>query len=311
MTFKPLGEYAASTYSQFGEEGIVNEILRRLERVVALDRWCAEFGAWDGVHLSNTCKLIREQAYSAVLIEGDFERVGQLAHNYPEANVLKICRFVNFEGPDSLDNIFAETPIPSNFDFLSIDVDGVDYYVLESLQNYRPKVICIEFNPTIPNAVHFVQPKNFSVKQGSSALAITRLARAKDYALVASTRCNLIFVDAAYLDSVAESEARLEDINYQGNDSQYIFVGYDGTILSNKDYVKLIWHGLDVPMSKLQFLPRSLRQYGGDYSAFRKIKLASYMLFRSPRITLRRLGAKARNRKRLSLDNGPKGESMR
>ena len=119
MTFKPLRAYAASTYSQFGEDGIVGEILKRLASVVDLDRWCAEFGAWDGVYLSNTCKLIREESYNAVLIEGDAERVGELTRNFPQSNVVKICRFVNFEGPDSLDNVFSETPIPQNFDFLT------------------------------------------------------------------------------------------------------------------------------------------------------------------------------------------------
>lgn len=292
---KPLSDYADSTYSQFGEDGIVAEILRRITSAIALDGWCAEFGAWDGVHLSNTCKLIREQSYSAVLIEGDAERVKELSQNFPQQNVRKICRFVNFEGPDSLDKIFSETPIPADFDFLSIDVDGVDYYIFESLREYRPKVICIEFNPTIPNVVDFVQARDFKVKQGSSARAIARLARSKKYALVASTPCNLIFVDYAYLQGVAESEVSLEDINEQGNDPQYIFAGYDGTILSNKDQIELIWHGLPVPISKVQFLPKSLRQYGGDYGLSKELKFVSYLFLRSPRNAARRLRSKFRN----------------
>lgn len=293
---KSLNEYSDSAYSQFGEDGIIAEILRRLESAVALDGWCAEFGAWDGLHLSNTCKLIRERSYSAVLIEGDPARAEELARNFPEQNVLKVCRFVNFEGPDSLDRIFSETPIPSDFDFLSIDVDGVDYYIFESLRNYRPKVVCIEFNPSIPNAVDFVQAKDFTVNQGSSGRAITRLARSKDYALVASTPCNLIFVDAAYLHVVTADEVRLEDVNEQGNDPQYIFAGYDGSILSNKAEINLIWHNLAVPMSKVQFLPESLRTHAADYSSMKQLSLIFFLLFRLPRIAVSRLGERVRAR---------------
>jgi hypothetical protein len=65
----PLAQYASDTYSQFGEDGIIAECLSRISAVAPLNKWCVEFGAWDGVHLSNTCRLIREEGYSAVLVE--------------------------------------------------------------------------------------------------------------------------------------------------------------------------------------------------------------------------------------------------
>jgi hypothetical protein len=297
---KALNDYSESTYSQFGEDGIIAEILQRLESTVVLDGWCAEFGAWDGVHLSNTCKLIRERSYSAVLIEGDPDRVKDLVENFPEQNILKICRFVNFEGPDSLDRIFSETPIPPNFDVLSIDVDGVDYYIFESLHIYRPKVICIEFNPTIPNAVDFVQAKDFTVNHGCSGRALARLAASKGYALIASTSCNLIFVDTAYLHIDAIQEVRLEDVNEKGNDPQYIFAGYDGTILSNKQEINLLWHSLTVPITKVQFLPGSLRKHAADYGSLKQLGLILFLFFRLPRSAIGRLGD--RIRARLSLN---------
>ena len=293
---KSLNHYSSSTYSQSGEDGIIAEILQRLDSAVVLDGWCAEFGAWDGIHLSNTCKLIRERSYSAVLIEGDPDRFKDLVRNFPEENVSKVLRFVNFEGPDSLDGIFSETPIPPNFDFLSIDVDGVDYYIFESLDRYRPKVVCIEFNPTIPNAVDFVQAKDFAVNHGASARALTRLARSKSYALVASTHCNLLFVDGVYSHIVTPDEINLEDANIKGNDPQYIFVGYDGSILSNKQEVNLAWHDLVVPIDKVQFLPKKLRVHGADYGTFRQIGLISLLLFRLPRIGIRRLEDRFRAR---------------
>ena len=48
--------------------------------------------------------------------------------------------------------------LPSDFDVLSIDIDGADYHVWDGLRGSRfaPALVVIEFNPTIPNHVAFV-----------------------------------------------------------------------------------------------------------------------------------------------------------
>lgn len=220
-----LSNFSENVYSQFGEDGIIREILDRLRSHVRLDSWCVEFGAWDGIFLSNTCRLIREDGFSAVLIEGDKRKAQVLERNFPQKEVHKVCQFIHFEGPDSLDATLSRTPIPNDFDFLSIDVDGVDYHIFESIVSFRPKVICIEYNPTIPNAVDFVQARDFAVKQGSSARAIVRLAKEKSYSLVATTDCNLIFVRDDLTNFVIDEEQRIESLNPSGNDGTYIFAG--------------------------------------------------------------------------------------
>ena len=295
-----LLKYQRNSYSQFGEDGVIEEILSRLSPHVALDKWCVEFGAWDGVHLSNTCTLIRDKGYSAVLIEGDPAKVAQLKLNFPNDNVHKLCRFVHFEGDSTLDNILSETPLPKEFDFLSIDIDGVDYYILEGLSIYHPKVICIEFNPSIPNLVDFVQPKDFSIKQGSSAKALNRLAESKGYKLVAATICNLMFVRAELASFVRSPLPTLDDVNVQGNDPQYLFVGYDGTILSNKDSVPLPWHDLEIPIENIQFLPACLRVFGGDYGLTRRLFFYFVILLKTPRLFLTIIRKRLQSRDRSS-----------
>lgn len=155
-----LAAYARNKYSsQDGEDGVIEEILRRLGEHIELDKHCSEFGAWDGVHLSNACYFVRNKGYSAVFIEGDEDRVADLKRKYPQENVKKVHRFVTFEGSNSLDNIYKQYDLPKNFDFISIDVDGVDYHIFESMRQYKPKVVCIEFNPIIPNAVAYIQKR--------------------------------------------------------------------------------------------------------------------------------------------------------
>ena len=48
MSSNDLLNYRSNIYSQNGEDGIISEILQRLN----LDQrnlWCVEFGAWDGM----------------------------------------------------------------------------------------------------------------------------------------------------------------------------------------------------------------------------------------------------------------------
>jgi hypothetical protein len=289
-----LSNFRKDTYSQNGEDGVIAEILHRISEQSSIDKWCVEFGAWDGVFLSNTCRLIREDGYRAVLIEGDSKKAKQLRTNLPQDDVIKICRFISFEGKNQLEAVLSETPIPDDFDFLSIDIDGADYYIFDGLEKYKPKIICIEFNPTVPNAVEFVQPKKFGTKQGSSAKSLVLLAGKKGYSLVAVVGSNLLFVRNDLAGFVVETAQKLEDLNPQGNDGQYIFVGYDGTILSNKDCIRFVWQGFKVPLSNAQFLPRYLRRYGEDYSFLQKALLVCLLLIKAPEQTLGRIAGRVK-----------------
>ena len=290
MPYAPLSHFAHNTYSQYGEDGIVKEILSRLSLVTALDKWCVEFGAWDGMHLSNTYRLIKEEDYSAVLIEGDAKRHAQLCLNIPKDNVIKVCQFVTLEGSSTLDAILAKTPIQKNFDFLSIDIDGCDFYILQSLKVFRPKVICIEYNPSIPNEVNFIQEPSFTIKHGASAQSLSELASRMDYQLVAVTNTNLIFVDRSFAQHVVGTDfPTLESLRDDSAMKCFIFVGYDGTILSNQKTLLLRWHGVEVPIADHQVLPSWLRKYFGDYTVFDQLLLVGWQLFTQPRAGLNRI----------------------
>lgn len=275
----PLQTYHRNVYSQFGEDGLHEEVLRRIGEVTPLNRWCVEFGAWDGVYLSNTCNLIRNHGYRAVLIEGDANKHASLCQNLPGDEIVKICRFVTFEGDSTLDRILAGTPIPADFDFLSIDIDGCDYYILESLQQYRPKLICIEFNPTIPNEVHYVQPRDFVIKQGCSPLSILKLAERMGYVLVATTLCNLILVRSEFREAViGDAPTTLAALRDDSEYKVYVFSGFDGTLLMSES-LQMPWHDLRLDPAALQLLPEALRKFSSDYSpaeraAFRQFAAA-------------------------------------
>lgn len=280
---RPISSFAKSVYSQFGEDGIIEEILSRVGQATPLDRWCVEFGALDGISFSNTYNLIRNGAYHSVLIEGDRKKYRQLCTNLPDARAVKICQFVTLDGPSSLDSILKGTAIPSNFDFLSIDIDGCDYHVFDSLEAHAPKLICIEFNPTIPNEIEYVQAPDFSLKHGSSARSLVALAARKGYFLAAVTPCNLLLVREQFREQVVgEAPTSLEQLRDDAPHRNFIFFGYDGTVLSNRRDIPVPWHRLTLSPAHLQVIPRYLRNFGEDYNFLQKAAFAVFVLLKFP-----------------------------
>lgn len=270
---RPLSSYAENVHSQFGEDGILKEILTRLGNSCHLTKWCVEFGAWDGVFLSNTCRLIREEGFRAVLIEGDPKRLQDLELNFPGDDIIKVCAFVGLTGTTTLDAILKKTPIPQDFDVLSIDIDGCDYHVWNSLRTYRPKVVLIEYNPTMPNSVDYVQPADLSVFHGSSPKSICDLALAKGYGLVAVTTTNLIFVDRQLVHLVADRNQSLDELREDVDHQVLLFSGHDGTLLLSRDLV-LPYHNVRIPAERLQIVPRPIRKWPSNKTLFQKVVTA-------------------------------------
>tara|TARA_S200000501_G_C20729284_1_gene702065 strand:+ start:179 stop:1057 length:879 start_codon:yes stop_codon:yes gene_type:complete len=280
MKRETLNKYSHKIYSQFGEDGILLEMLKRLGKKNQ-DYWCVEFGARDGISDSNTLNLIKNNAYKAVLIEGEKNYFKKLCKNFPQEEIIKLNKFINFSGDNNLDNILKKTIIPKNFDFLSIDIDGCDYYIFDSLNEYRPKIICIEFNHLIPNAVEFVQKKDFSVKQGCSAKSLIKLGKIKNYEVVASSLTNLFFVDKSYFKLILKDTISLDDLINDDEIKNYIFCGYDGSFHTTKP-LRLDWHKIDIKKEKIQPLPSFIRHFPDDYSLLQKLTFLLYREILSP-----------------------------
>lgn len=289
-----LLQYRRDVYSQTGEDGIIERIL---ETLPTNDRWCVEFGAWDGMFLTNTRNLI-EKGYASVLIEADRERFSKLQRNYKNRkNVIAINEYVGFTPKDNLDQVLSNTPVPKEFDFLSIDIDGNDYHVWRATSAYRPKVVVIEFNPTIPTHVYFVQLADASISQGTSLLAMVELGREKGYELVSVLPHNAFFVKREYYDRFEIVCNAPEVLRTNLDALTYLFSGYDGTIFLHGG-CRLPWHAIELRASRVQHLPRFLRRYPSNYTLLQKIAFGVYLLVTDPPRLLLEV------RKRLSRASG-------
>lgn len=250
--------HAANKHSQFGEDGVLEKILEVLEEGVG---WCVEFGAWDGRHLSNTCALIEEKGFSAVLIEGSEERFADLEESFKHnEKVTPINAFVGFGADDGLDQILAKTSIPTDFDVLSIDIDGNDFHVWKAVRLYNPRVVVIEYNPTIPTEVEFVQAADASLNHGSSIASIVKLGRSKGYELVCITDRNCIFVKDKYFLRFGIKDNSPRALRPNESLVTWIFCGQDGTVFLRGHRI-LPWHGIPYREEKVQHVARLFRVF--------------------------------------------------
>lgn len=218
---KRLANFSANVFSQNGEDGILEKIF---ELIGVSSKTCIEFGAWDGFHLSNTANLWTH-GWKGILIEGVPERYETLKVNVGQYDCLCINAFVAREGEHSLESILERNAAGSEFDLLSIDIDGDDYYILDSLDRIKPRVIVCEYNPTIPATADIYA--NYGSNFGASVAALNRLAESKGYMLVALTETNCFFVLNAYSELFSEYEKRIDFIK---SDKQlvYLLTNYSG-----------------------------------------------------------------------------------
>lgn len=206
-------------------------------------------------------------------------------------NIL-VNAFVGFNENDSLDALLKGTPVPRDVDLLSIDIDGNDYHAWAAVRELRPRLVIIEHNPTIANAVHFVQPKDPHCTQGASAAALVELGQSKAYELICATTHNLLFVDRQYYPLFHIPDNCLEVMR---DDSRcpHIFVGYDGHVFlvhgDEKGGFGLEWHVIELKESKVQVLPKWLQKYPHNYSPFQNFAYRCYQAFVNPRRALSRL----------------------
>ena len=268
-----LLERRRDVFSQDGEDGIIETILDVLP---GLNHWCVEIGAWDGLSGSNTRNLIVSRNYSAVLVEANNKRAEALCSNYADnPRVIPLQAMVGFSEKDGLDTLLGATPIPRDFDFLSIDIDGNDYHVWKAMQRYEPKALVIEFNPTVPSAVSFIQSADPAVSQGSSLRALVELGLEKGYELVSVTGVNAFFVRREYFPLFGIADNSIETLQTNLWAMTYLFVGYDGTVFL-RGACNIPWLGLKLDESKIQTVPRWFRAPRSTYSIAKQIAFSCY-----------------------------------
>lgn len=200
--------YAKNVYSQAGDDGVIEKILEELDIREGI---AVEFGAWDGILLSNTYNLLKNKKYNFnhIFIEADSFKFKVLQKNMETySNADCINAKIGLESPDTIDDILInKTKFKISKDdvsIMSIDIDGIDLKVFKSINFYFPKVVIIE-------SIGCEKGKFFISDQGSSQEAIYETAKEKGYKMVASTgNCYLVRNDFAH--KLKKQDSTIEEI---------------------------------------------------------------------------------------------------
>jgi hypothetical protein len=201
---KRLEPFGYKVYSQNDEDGILHEIFRR----IGVDRgvFC-EIGVENG--LENNSLFLLHKGWTGLWLEGNEAQLEPIRNKF--ATLIENERLtvkIQFVTPENINELIRDFCVfqlvnPDQLDFLSIDIDGMDIYVMRAL-HVKPKVICIEYNAKFPAMLRKVPVFNPSFQwagevsdyMGSSLAAIAESAQALGYSLVATnlTGCNAFFV---------------------------------------------------------------------------------------------------------------------
>lgn len=118
------------TYSQYGEDAIAQIVF---DHIGTTNKVCVDIGAgeYDGT-MSNT-RLLEENGWRRIA----FDINAKEGSNVVKAMVT----------PDNVVDLLKEQGVSYEFDFLSLDIDSCDYWVLKKiLYDFYPSIICAEFN---------------------------------------------------------------------------------------------------------------------------------------------------------------------
>ena len=132
---KNLHKFKFDEYSQNGEDGVINEILKRSFENKKLN--VVEFGAGDIEKNSNTFNLLKNNKINfSVFIEMDqnlFKKLVKLKNEYKQ--MIPIHNIVDFkaESENTIDKILKKNNINNNIDIMSIDIDSYDLEVINSI----------------------------------------------------------------------------------------------------------------------------------------------------------------------------------
>jgi regulator of replication initiation timing len=195
---KRLNRFEWSTFSQFGEDGIIAEIFKRIGTT---NRYFIEFGVENGEE-SNTTNLLY-QGWKGLWIEGNkdhVEKVNQTLKKSIEENRLKIINA--FITAENIEQLFDQGGAEKEPDLLSIDIDRNDYHIWNAINTYKPRVIVIEYNAIYRPGHSFIVPYDpkatwdGSSHFGASLQSFYELGLKKGYKLVACTHSgvNAFFV---------------------------------------------------------------------------------------------------------------------
>jgi len=194
---KRLEPFGRKVYSQNDEDGIVEEIFRRL----GIERgFFCEIGVENGLECNSLYLL--HKGWRGTWIEGDRKHEAFITSKFGSLLGKRLAVTFAAVTAENVNQLLEHQGLRSpELDFLSIDIDGNDIHLFRALRS-APKVLCIEYNAKFPPTVSKAQVYDArrvwtgTDYMGSSLAVLAKVGVQKQYRLVATniTGANAFFV---------------------------------------------------------------------------------------------------------------------
>nr|WRJ69874.1 FkbM family methyltransferase [Oceanusvirus sp.] len=198
---KRLEQFGFKGNSQFDEDGIIQEIFRRIGTT---DKRFIEFGA-GGAECENNTVYLTKKGWSGLWLDGNPKKCEFLKKNW--AGAIRTGRIKvggDIVHRDNVNDVFKKYGFTGEMDLLNIDIDGNDYWVWEKISVVNPRVVVLEYNAKYAPPMEWIMKYNPNHEfkktdyMGASLESMVKLSEKKGYKLVGCTLsgANAFFVRA-------------------------------------------------------------------------------------------------------------------
>ena len=197
MDLPKFDEVGFRVFSESDEDGILHYIF---SLIGTSNKKLVDIGS-AGISISNTANLLINHGWTGLLIEGNEERVklsrkfyqqSEETRNYPP-------KIINaWITRENINKLLTDNKMEGDIDLLSIDIDGIDYWVWKAMDVISPRVVVLEYqciwgpdkSVTVPYSPDFKGGfiGQYGVYSGASLAAFVKLGREKGYRLVGCQR---------------------------------------------------------------------------------------------------------------------------
>jgi len=207
-------------FSQNGEDGIIYYLIKtlKLNHIKFV-----EIGTEDYTE-SNTRYIFQTMRCDGLIIDPLKNLETLVRKKIPQfwKNNLKIIN--KFATPENINSLLDNSNFQNDIDLFSLDIDGIDYWIIKKLKKNISKIFVAEYNPyfgpeleiTVPNINNFDRTSYHysNLCWGVSLKSLIKIMIEKDYTFVGSNdlRNNAFFVSNNHIHKIKINKPKIENL---------------------------------------------------------------------------------------------------
>jgi hypothetical protein len=188
---KDIADAEFKVFSQFGDDGILQYLIYRVN-IARPHRTFVEFGV-ENYEESNTRFLLMNNNWRGLVLDGAKKNVDHIRASsyFWKHNLSATAAFID---AGNINDLLSSAGMTGEIGILSIDIDGNDYWVWESIHVVDPIIVVAEYNGVFGNKHPVSIPYDPAFRRshahysnlywGCSLAALNQLATKKGYVFV-------------------------------------------------------------------------------------------------------------------------------